>query len=192
MVEGEVSEDAISVYVMDKGKSIEFSADVHMPPNTSVRPVPAIVSLGDYLIVPDEELLHEEEVAIIVIDPIELASDNIRSVGKFFEIYEDSGASALIAWGWGVSRIIDVLEVEKAAGRNLLINPAAVGVIGCSRLGKGAFIAGAFDQRIALTIPRESGTAGVSAWRRSCSAASSSLNSCFMKLVRWMLDGVNS
>ena len=37
----------------------------------------------------------------------------------------------------------------------------AVGVTGCSRFGKGAFIAGAFDQRVALTLPIESGTAGV-------------------------------
>ena len=36
---------------------------------------------------------------------------------------------------------------------------------GCSRYGKGAFIAGAFDERIALTLPVESGTAGVPIWR---------------------------
>ena len=36
---------------------------------------------------------------------------------------------------------------------------------GCSRYGKGAFIAGVLDQRIALTLPVESGTAGVPIWR---------------------------
>ena len=41
----------------------------------------------------------------------------------------------------------------------------AIGVTGCSRYGKGAFIAGVLDQRIALTMPIESGTAGVPIWR---------------------------
>lgn len=36
---------------------------------------------------------------------------------------------------------------------------------GCSRFGKGAFVAGAFDQRVALTLPIESGTGGVPIWR---------------------------
>src|SRR5262249_12901532 len=40
-----------------------------------------------------------------------------------------------------------------------------IGVTGCSRDGKGAFTVGAFDERIALGIPQESGTAGVSAMR---------------------------
>ena len=36
-----------------------------------------------------------------------------------------------------------------------------MGVTGCSRYGKGAFAIGVFDQRIALTMPIESGSAGV-------------------------------
>jgi len=55
-----------------------------------------------------------------------------------------------MAWAWGVSRIIDALEVTPAAR----INPTKVGVTGCSRNGKGALVAGAFDTRIALTIPQ--------------------------------------
>ncbi len=54
---------------------------------------------------------------------------------------------------------------ERDAGRNDIIDPTAIGVTGCSRLGKGAFTIGAFDERIALGIPQESGTGGVSAFR---------------------------
>lgn len=64
-----------------------------------------------------------------------------------------------------MSRIIDVLIAERDAGRNDIIDPTAIGVTGCSRLGKGAFTIGAFDERIALGIPQESGTGGVSAFR---------------------------
>jgi hypothetical protein len=67
----------------------------------------------------------------------------------------------LVAWAWGLSRMLDVIEASGAQ----LIDPRSIGVHGCSRSGKGAFIAGAFDERIALTIPYESGMAGVPAFR---------------------------
>jgi hypothetical protein len=38
---------------------------------------------------------------------------------------------------------------------------------GSSRNGKGALIAGAFDERIVLTIPQESGSGGSASWRVS-------------------------
>ncbi|WP_437591170.1 glucuronyl esterase domain-containing protein [Sorangium sp. So ce1000] len=64
-----------------------------------------------------------------------------------------------------MSRIIDVRVDERDAGRNELLDPTAIGVTGCSRLGKGAFTIGAFDERSALGIPQEPGTGGVSAFR---------------------------
>jgi hypothetical protein len=51
-----------------------------------------------------------------------------------------------------------------AAGGDILAADA-IGVTGCSRFGKGAFTIDAFDQRIVLTIPLESGSAGVPIWR---------------------------
>jgi hypothetical protein len=46
-----------------------------------------------------------------------------------------------------------------------LLKADAIGVTGCSRFGKGAFIAGVLDQRVALPMPIESGTCGVPIWR---------------------------
>ena len=69
----------------------------------------------------------------------------------------------MMAWAWGVSRIIDALESTPAAR----IDPKRVGVTGCSRNGKGALVAGAFEPRIALTIPQESGSGGDACWRLS-------------------------
>lgn len=80
-----------------------------------------------------------------------------RGKGLFFTLYGSSAtASAATAWVWGVSRIIDALEVSP----NAQINLQKIGVTGCSRNGKGALMAGAFDARIALTIPQESGSGG--------------------------------
>lgn len=72
-------------------------------------------------------------------------------------------AGAIMAWAWGVSRIIDALEITPSAR----INTQRIGVTGCSRNGKGALAAGAFDTRIALTIPQESGSGGSACWRLS-------------------------
>jgi len=60
----------------------------------------------------------------------------------------------MTAWVWGASRIIDTLEMTPAAQ----INTGRMAVTGCSRDGKGALMAGAFETRFALTIPQESGS----------------------------------
>ncbi len=72
------------------------------------------------------------------------------------------------AWSWGVSRLIDGMEIAK----NQLVNPLPIdlkrlAVNGCSYAGKMALFAGAFDERIALTWATESGGGGAPAWRTS-------------------------
>jgi hypothetical protein len=87
-----------------------------------------------------------------------------RGKGVFYDLYGSTHpAGAMIAWSWGVSRLIDALETTPAAQ----IDPTRLGVTGCSRNGKGALIAGAFDERIALTVPQESGSGGSASWRVS-------------------------
>src|SRR5947209_10929926 len=96
--------------------------------------------------------------------------------GAFYTIYgSTSSTGLLVAWAWGVSRIIDV--IEQSDGK--ILKADAVGVTGCSRFGKGAFIAGAFDQRIPLTMPIESGTAGVPIWRGVPGEGAQSLSSAY-------------
>ncbi|KAJ6168352.1 hypothetical protein N7497_001195 [Penicillium chrysogenum] len=82
--------------------------------------------------------------------------------GLFYTLYgADHPAGAMMAWAWATSLIIDRLEATPAAR----INTARIGVTGCSRNGKGTLVAGAFDSRIALTVPQESGTGGSGCWR---------------------------
>ncbi|KAF5368024.1 hypothetical protein D9758_004494 [Tetrapyrgos nigripes] len=91
-------------------------------------------------------------------------SASSRGIGLFYNLYGSShNASAMTAWVWGVSRIIDALESTPAAN----INTQKIAVTGCSRDGKGALMAGAFETRIALTIPQESGSGGDACWRLS-------------------------
>ena len=69
----------------------------------------------------------------------------------------------MIEWAWGVSRLIDGLY-KTAEPRTRSISSASR-VTGCSFQGKMALYAGAFDERIALTIPEESGGGGEASWR---------------------------
>jgi hypothetical protein len=72
------------------------------------------------------------------------------------------------AWAWGVSRLIDGLyKLNGNLGGGVQINLQRIGVTGCSYAGKMALFCGALDERIALTIPQESGGGGAPNWRYS-------------------------
>lgn len=101
------------------------------------------------------------------------ASTASRGQGKFYTLYGNTAtASAMTAWAWGVSRIIDALEITPGANVDL----KRIGVSGCSRNGKGALVAGAFEPRIALTIPQESGSGGAGSWRISDAMSKSGIS----------------
>ncbi len=87
-----------------------------------------------------------------------------RGQGAIFSLYPDNTAGSMILWAWGVSRVIDGLQQTQAQTK---VDLAHIGVTGCSYAGKMALYAGAFDERVALVIPEESGGGGEAAWRVS-------------------------
>jgi hypothetical protein len=159
-VTGSFSAGKLSVTVTEGGKSITFSATIKAPTG-GTAPYPAIIGIGGVSIpIP-------AGVGSITFGNDEMAAQQnsaSHGKGKFFDLYGSSmNTGAATGWAWGVSRLIDALE--STAGHN--IDPKRLGVSGCSRNGKGAFIVGALDQRIALTIPQESGSGGAACWRIS-------------------------
>jgi hypothetical protein len=153
-VSGSVSTSKISINVDDGGKKCSFSADVNM--NGASSPAPAIIAFGSLSGLP-----IPKGVASITFNAIETSGKSGPKKGPFYDVYgTDHPAGYLTAQAWQISRILDVLEQHPD-----VIDPYRVGVTGCSRWGKGAFVAGVLDNRIALTMPFESGAGGTVALR---------------------------
>jgi Glucuronyl esterase, fungi/Cellulose binding domain len=160
-VTGTVSSTSITVNVTDSGRSASFSASVSLPSGTG--PFPAVVVVGG--LGADTATIQGAGVAIINYNPLAVGQEGTARTNKqgaFYSIYGSSSSTGLlVAWAWGVSRIIDV--VAQSGGG--ILKADSIGVTGCSRYGKGAFVIGAFDQRIALTMPIESGSGGAPIFR---------------------------
>ncbi|WP_225997658.1 cellulose-binding domain-containing protein [Myceligenerans pegani] len=155
-VTGTVTGSSITVNVSDGGRSTSFSASVETPGGSG--PFPAVVVYGGFG--GDTATILSSGAAVIRYDPLVVGQEGTsrgNKSGAFYDVYgSNSGTGLLVAWGWGVSRIIDVIEADDGG----VLDPDSFGVTGCSRYGKGAFVAGAFDQRIDLTMPVESGAGG--------------------------------
>jgi hypothetical protein len=160
-VTGTVSRTGITVNVTHQGRTASFSASVDLPSGTG--PFPAVVVLGG--LGADTATIKASGAAVVNFDPYTVGKEGTprtNKQGAFYSVYGSSNSSGLlVAWSWGVSRIIDVIEQSGGS----VLRPDATGVTGCSRFGKGAFAAGAFDQRIDLTMPIESGSAGTGIFR---------------------------
>ncbi len=93
-----------------------------------------------------------------------------KATDPYFQLYPEYSAPGTVgqysAWSWGVSRLIDGIQIAAKAG-TLPIDTRHLGVTGCSYAGKMAMFAGALDERVALTIAQESGGGGMPAWRVS-------------------------
>ena len=160
-VEGSYSGGKLTIKVTDKGKSGSFSVKISNA-GTKDNPKPALIGFGGGMMGGGCGSLGNAtnglDIAMITFNPDDVAPES--GGGMFFQLY-NGGQGTIIAWAWGVSRIIDALEKTPEAG----VDVHHLAMTGCSRWGKGTLAVGAFDERIALTIPQESGSGGASLWR---------------------------
>ena len=171
--------DTLTVVVTRKsnGRSLTLRSRINLP--TGTGPFPAVIGMtffgsGGTGSLPSD-IFTGRNIARIPYyhDQVTkyFASDHVSD--PYFYLYPEyhvgNGAGNVgqySAWAWGVSRLIDGIQVAARQG-SLPIDASHLAVTGCSYAGKMALFAGALDERVALTIAQESGGGGAPAWRVS-------------------------
>jgi hypothetical protein len=155
---------------VEKGdKSGAFSVPFSLPDKSKVPMkdggYPVLIA---YLWLTQTQYANDNGYAVMTLDTAVIAADNTSRTGVFYDLYpygdiwqEQTGV--LLAWSWGISKILDALEA--GAGAELGINPEYNIVTGVSRWGKAAAVTGAFDKRVKVTAPSCSGAGGMAAFR---------------------------
>ncbi len=79
----------------------------------------------------------------------------------------------IMAWAWGIQRVVDYLVTDPD------VDARRIAVVGHSRLGKTALLAGAMDDRIALIIPHQAGMGGTAPSRGTVGESIKRINTSF-------------
>ena len=173
-IEATIENGTLTVKVTRNGETLELSAKITYPEGDG--PFPLMIGASNNAL--PRQFFTERKIAQMNFSERQVNSysqmggfggggqKKDRGDYEFDRLYPelvDNGAYSM--WAWGVSRLIDGLEIvgEEASK----IDMKHIGITGCSYAGKMALWSGAMDERIALTIAQEPGGGGAAAWRVS-------------------------
>ena len=163
-IEATLDNDTLRIVVHENGETLLLTAPIKYPKGDG--PFPAIIGIGRPTGSLPYQLFDKKSIAQITFNFAQVMSHTQKRgtepINRLYPNQTDMGAYC--AWSWGVSRLIDGLE---KLGKKSRIDLSHLAISGCSFAGKMALFAGAFDERIALTIAQEPGGGGVDAWRVS-------------------------
>ncbi len=139
----------------------------------SLWPIEAIVARGYALVT-----FHESDVDPDDVNDREF-EDGVHPHFALDDVPEEARWAMISAWAYGLSRAIDYLQTAE-------VDATRIATVGHSRRGKAALWAAALDERIAMTIPHQSGTAGATLSRSYLGESVFIINAAF---PHWF-DGV--
>lgn len=143
-----------------------IEATLRLPANAE-SPVPVIVMFGPWGADAVWELLAPQGWGLCMLNPNALQPDNGTGLTSYIIGLVNKGNwrkpddwGTLVAWTWGVSRLIDYFETDPA------VDAEKIGVTGHSRYGKASLVAIAYEPRLAIAYPSCGGALGPSMIRR--------------------------
>lgn len=159
----------LKITVEREGRTASFTVTVNVPDASKCEMPeggwPVIVGMHGGV---QEQLAAEKGYASVILNTYEIASDDNKHVGAFYDLYpygkswqEQTGV--LMAWSWGASKVLDALEA--GLGSELHINGENSIITGVSRWGKAASVCGAFEPRFKMVAPSCSGAGGLAVYR---------------------------
>ncbi len=175
------SDSILTVNVTVNGRTITLTSQVIIPSGTG--PFPVVIGMNEPVIyVLPSSILSSNNIIQVTFNANQVTTYNGGFGGPlpsnndpYYRLYPNlnlDNTGQYSAWAWGVSRIIDGLELVQGT---LPVDLKHIAVAGCSYAGKMALYAGAFDERVALTIALESGGGGATSWRYSHTEAAGSV-----------------
>ncbi len=134
---------------------------------------------GRYIATPPLEEMVDRGFALATFYPGDYVPDNsgagIAALKQLSAGHQDDATrwGAIAAWGWGFSRVIDVLEMDNR------FDPNGMVLYGHSRYGKSALLSAAFDGRVDGVISHQSGAGGGSLSRNKAGETVGAITSSY-------------
>ncbi len=184
------SAGVLTVQVTVNGRTLTLTSQVILPAGTG--PFPAVIGMNSPSgSLPDSIFKNRNIAEIAFVHNQVTTYGSPKVTDPYYRLYPNlnpDNTGQYSAWAWGVSRLIDGLELVQNV---LPIDLKHIAVTGCSYAGKMALYAGAFDERIALTISQESGGGGATSWRYSHSEPVGSVEDIDNTDYNWFMNSMS-
>jgi len=183
-------DDTLRVNITVNGYTLTLTSAIILPDGSG--PFPAVIGMNSPSGFLPPNIFTSRNIAQITYSHNQVtAYGNPRITDPYFRLYPEfdlNNTGQYSAWAWGVSRLIDGLELVQA---DLPIDLQHIAVAGCSYAGKMALFSGAFDERIALTLAQESGGGGATSWRYSHSEPNGTVEKIDNTDYNWFKNSMN-
>ncbi|MGD0591270.1 MAG: malectin domain-containing carbohydrate-binding protein [Bacteroidota bacterium] len=175
----------LTVHVTANGQTLTLTCAVSIP-SGATAPYPVCIGMDSpYGSLTSSDFTSRGIVGITFSESqVSTYNSAPSSSDPFYKLYPSllSNTGQYSAWAWGVSRVIDGLTLVTNV---LPVDMNHICVTGCSYAGKMALFAGAFDERVALTIAQESGGGGATSWRYTATQAAGTVEGIDQTSHQW-------